>query len=194
MSKSQPKITTPDNYLIILCLVLFNFGCATYQKQVGSARDKIKSGEFNQAVELLEPKALTPSDDQLVYLFDYGTALQLAGRYSDSHKAFQKAEEIADIQDYHSLTRLAGSVLLSEEVVQYKGDAYEKIMINALNAINFLEINNLEGALVEVRRLNNKLYKYKTEANKNYGQNVFATYLSAIIWEAEGKYDDAYIV
>jgi hypothetical protein len=41
--------------------------------------------------------------------------------------------------------------------------------------------------------LNNKLYKYKYEAKKNYEQNPFALYLGAIIWEADEKWDDAYI-
>jgi len=77
--------------------------------------------------------------------------------------------------------------------VQYKGDDYEKVLINAFEAINYLELGNLDEALVEVRRLNNKLYKFKFEGKKNYEQNAFAFYLSGVIWEADQKWDDAYI-
>ena len=174
-------------------LILWLVGCATYQQNQSSARDKIRSHSYNEAVTMLEERANKEGDDQLVYLLDYATALQLAGRYKDSNKAFSRAEKIADIQDYHSLSRIAGSILLTEELVQYKGEDFEKVMINALAAINYLELGDLENALVEVRRLNNKLHKYKIEAKKNYEQNAFAFYISGAIWEADGKWDDAYI-
>jgi hypothetical protein len=180
--------------MIPLFLVfVFSVGCATYQKNQGSARDKIRSGSYDEAVQMLEERANKEGDDQLVYLLDYATALQLAGRYKESNKAFQKAEEIADIQDYTSLSRETGAILLSEELVQYKGEDFEKVMINAVAAINYLELGDLDSALVEVRRLNNKLYKYKYEGKRPYEQSAFAFYLSAAIWEADQKWDDAYI-
>ena len=59
--------------------------------------------------------------------------------------------------------------------------------------MNYLEMQNLEDALVEVRDLNTMLYKFKTEAKKNYDQNPFAFYLAAMIYEADHQYDDALI-
>lgn len=179
--------------------VVFSFvsvslaSCATYQGEVDGARTALGVGNPSQAAAMLEPKAKAENRDQLVYLLDYATALQGAQRYKDSADAYQKAERIADIQDYHSLSRIASSLVLSEELVQYKGDDYEKVLINAMNAVNYLEMGDLDGALVEVRRLNQKLYKYKFEAKRDYEQNPFAYYLSAIIWEADRKWDDAYI-
>lgn len=168
-------------------------GCATYQVKVGDARSALAYGEATKAVSILEPLAKEGGNDQLVYLLDYATALQKVGRYKESADAFAKAERIADIQDYHSLTKVTSSLLLSEEMVQYKGDDYEKVLINAVNAINYLEMGELDEALVEVRKLNNKLYKFKYEAKRDYEQNPFAYYLSAVIWEADRKWDDAYI-
>lgn len=171
----------------------FVVGCTTYQTKVAGARDALRSGQPERAVVELEPLAKKQNDDQLVYLLDYATALQEAGRYKESMKAFAEAERISEIQDYHSISNIAQSAILSETAIQYKGDDYEKVMINAVNAINYLETGDLDEALVEVRKLNQKLYKYKTEAKKDYEQNPFAYYLSAIIWEADKKWDDAYI-
>lgn len=184
-------------HLKLLSLVagfcFFAAGCTTYQNKVAGARDALRSGQFARAVTELEPLAKKKDDDQLVYLLDYATALQEAGRYKESMKAFAEAEAIADIQDYHSISNVAGSLVLSETMIQYKGDDYEKVMINAVNAVNYLETGDLDEALVEVRKLNQKLYKYKNEAKKDYEQNPFAYYLSGIIWEADRKWDDAYI-
>lgn len=168
-------------------------GCATYQGRVFKARDWIGSGQSTKAIETLEPLAAEEGKDQLVYLLDLAVALQQAGRFKDSARTFMAAERIADIQDYTSLTKETTSLVLSEEMVQYKGDDYEKVLINSMNAINFLAAGDLESALVEVRRVNNKLHLFKTEANRDYGQSPFAYYLGAVIWEADRKYDDAYI-
>jgi len=168
-------------------------GCASYQTKVNNAREAMRRGDPAEAAKDLEPLANKESDDQLVYLLDYATVLQQAGRYRESAKTFGRAEKIADIQDYHSLSNVASSLLLSEEMVQYKGDDYEKVLINAVNAINYLEMGEMDEALVEVRRMNQKLYKFKYEAKRDYQQNPYAFYLSALIYEASGKFDDAYI-
>jgi uncharacterized protein len=175
-----------------LALVTFS-GCATYQGEVYEARSALAANDPSKAAALLKPLAEKENRDQLVYILDYATALQHAKRFQESAKAFQDAEKIADIQDYHSLTNIAGAALFSEELVQYKGDDYEKVLINAMNAVNYLEMNELDEALVEVRRLNQKLYRYKTEAKRDYSQNPYALYLGAMIYEADRKWDDAYI-
>jgi hypothetical protein len=168
-------------------------GCATYQTKVDDARRALAQEDPAKAAGLLEPLAHKPSDDQLVYLLDYATALQDAHRYKESTQAYQEAAKIADIQDYHSISKITASLLLSEEMVQYKGDDYEKVLIHAMNAVNYLELGELDEALVEVRDLNTMLYKFKYEAKKDYDQNPFAFYLSALIYEADHEYDDAYI-
>lgn len=178
---------------LLLCSLFFLVGCATYQGKVASARDKLVQDQPAAAASLLEKKANQEGNDQLIYVLDYATALQAAGRFKDSNKAFAEADDISAVKDYHSISRITGSFLLSEEMVQYKGEDYEKVLINAFSAINYLMMDNLDDALVETRRLNEKLYKYKFEAKRNYEQNVFAIYLGAIIWEANNSWDDAYI-
>ena len=168
-------------------------GCASYQTKTQDFRDSIKRGEAAAAAEKIKEKAFTDNDDQLVYLLEYATAQQLAKNYSESNKAFLKAEDLSDIKDYHSISRIGGSILLHEGMVQYNGDDFEKVLINAMLAINFLELKDLDGALVECRKLNDKLYKFRYEGKKNYDQNPFAFYLAALIWEANRNWDNAYI-
>ena len=180
--------------LVFVCLaVTFAVSCATYQNKVMRARDLLRKNQASTSVQELEPLAMTEGRDQLVYLLDYATALQQNKQFKESSQAFIKADELSDIKDYHSITKNAASLLLSEELVQYKGDDYEKLMINAMNAINFLMMDELDSALVEVRRLNNKLKLYRTEAKRDWEPSTFGLYLSAIIWEADKKWDDAYI-
>jgi hypothetical protein len=167
--------------------------CATYQSKVESARTSLQNNEPAKAAEILEPLAKTQDGDQLVYLLDYATALQIAGRIPESNKAFLAADKLSELQDYHSVSRIAGSLALSQEMVQYKGDTFEKIFINAYLAMNFLELGQLDDALVEARRINEKYQKYRQDEKQAFELNSFSKYLSAMIWEASRSYDDAYI-
>lgn len=168
-------------------------GCATYQNKVSQARDALVRRDYDKALSNLEPLAKAENGDQLVYLLDYATALQISGDYKDSNKTFLKADRLADLVDYQSVSRQAGSLLLNQEMVQYKGDTFEKIFINAYLAMNYLQLGMLDDALVEARRINQKYQKYRQEDKKAFELNSFSKYLSALIWEASRSYDDAYI-
>lgn len=180
---------------VFFFIVIFSWtlGCATYQNKVKDAQQSLRQGRPGEAVKFLEPLANKESDDQLVYLLEYATALQASGKFKESNQAFHKADKMSEVQDYHSISRITGSLLLSEGMVQYKGEDYEKVLINAFSAINYLMLGELDEALVEARRLNEKLNKYKNDAKRPYEQNAFARYLSAMIWESDKKWDDAYI-
>ena len=167
--------------------------CSTYQLRLQKTRQLLKGQQYSEAAASVQEKAFKEGDDQLIYLLDYALIQQYAGNYDESNKAFQLADQISEVKDYHSISRITGSLLLNESLVQYKGDAFEKILINAFGSINYLMMNNQESALIEVRRLNEKLRLYREEAKKDFGQNAFALYVSAMAWEEDGKYDDAYI-
>ncbi len=145
------------------------------------------------AAEILKPQAETEGNDQLVYLLEYGIALHEAGKFEESINVFQKAYDMVEIKDYHSISRIAGSFLINDSLIQYKGDDFEKVLVNVYLAINYLMVGKYEDAAVEARRVNEILYKFKNEAKRDYTQNPFARYLSAIIWENDRKWDDMYI-
>jgi len=182
--------------VILTGLFLFSLStisCATYQGKVAESRQHLENGQYQAAIEYLAPLANKDNGDQLVYLLDYSVALQMNGQIKESSKALEKADRLAEFQDYTSLSREAGSLLLNQEMVQYKGDSFEKIYINAYAALNFLELGQLDEALVETRRMNEKYNKINSEDRKTFEKNVFGKYLSALIWEANQNWDDAYI-
>ncbi len=167
--------------------------CATYQNKVLEPRNYLKSGQYTLAIENFKKLADEDSRDQLVYQMDYATALQVAGKFDESAKAFIKADTLVDLNDYHSVSNVAGATLGGEEMIQYKGESYEKFFINTFNAINFLMMGKFDDALVEARRINEKINKMRMEGREPYEQSPFARYLAAILWESQKNYDSAYI-
>jgi hypothetical protein len=168
-------------------------GCATYQSSTEKARNAFFEGHFADAAKDLESKANEDGKDQLLYLFDKGMALQLAGDYKPSEKDWIAADRMSDVKDYVSLSTEAATLLTNDSIKQYKGEDFEKVIVNAFLAIDYALEGNFEDALVECRRVNNKLTRYKIEAKRNYEQNPFARYLSGLIWESTGHPEDAYI-
>jgi len=176
-------------FLSASCLV----GCATYQSQVSTARDLLGQGQSTAALSHFETLAKQEGKDQLVYLLDYATALQVAGQYKESSRYFIQADQLAELKDYTSVSQQVGSLLFAEEVVQYRGEDFEKLLINTMSAINYALIGDIESAMVETRRLTEKLNYYRMEQKREYDDNAFVRYLNAHMWEASRNYDSAYI-
>jgi uncharacterized protein len=179
--------------LFFFFYVFFLAGCASYQTKVSPARDHLAQGNCAAAIAGFEALAQPESGDQLVYLLDYASALQICEDYKKSNEIFLRAERLAEQSDYHSVSRVAGATFLNEEMIQYKGDTFEKLFINASLALNFIKLGQLDSALVEVRKLNQKFTKLSAEDKKPFELNAFSKYLSGLIWELDKKFDDACI-
>jgi hypothetical protein len=192
-SKNQRLLHLRGLFFILVVILTQAVGCATYQDRVHQARNQLANGEVQKALDSLKVKAHQKSDDQLVYVLDYATALQFAGQIDESNKYFLLASELAEEKDYNSLTRVTGSMLFNEEMVQYKGDSFEKTFIHVFLALNFLQQRNYDSAMVEVRRMNEKFNKYRLDGKKNFEQNPFSRYLAGLIYESTGQMDDAFI-
>ncbi len=176
---------------IYFLLLFFLSSCATYQTKVSPARNFLALGQCDLALKNLDELSNKDGGDQLVYLLDYGSALQICGDYKKSNSIFFQAEKLMEENDYHSATRVAGATLFNEEMLQYKGDTFEKLFLNVSLALNYLQLHNFNDALIEVRKMNQKFVKLTGENKKNFELNSFSKYLSGMIWEADKKYDDA---
>ncbi|MFN8846993.1 MAG: hypothetical protein ACK5V3_08480 [Bdellovibrionales bacterium] len=180
-------------FFVAFILCNFLVGCATYQDHVSLARQSLISVNLDLALKDLQVKANAKSDDQLVYVLDYATALQFAEKFEESNQYFLKASKLSEEKDFHSISRVAGSLLFNEEVVQYKGDSFEKAFIHVFLALNFLHMRNFDSAMVEVRKMNEKYNQARLAEKQGFEINPFSRYLAALVYEASGQWDDAFI-
>lgn len=153
-------------------------------------------GRFEESATHLQEglkKAGPEGKDSLLYYLDIGLALHTAGKYEESNQYFLKADDLAEIKDYTSLANEGASLLTSENSKHYKGEDFEKVLINTYLAMNFALMGEFESALVEARKVNRKLRLMVTEGKRKYKQNAFARYLSAILYETRREWNDAYI-
>ena len=174
-------------------LILFISSCATHQSRLSSVRHNLTLGQCDSSIKALQEMAQKEGKDQLLFLMEFGAALQICGEYKKSNDVLLQAHKLSEELDYISVSKVTGATLLNEEMIQYKGDIFERIFINAMAALNFLELGQLDEAMVEVRRINEKYNKFSAEDKKYFELNSFAQYLSGLIYELNKKYDDACI-
>ena len=77
----------------------------------------------------------------------------------------------------------------------YPGEDHEHLMLLYYKSLNFLKMGQLDNALVECRRLNNRLYELgdKYSSDNKYQKDAFVHNLMGIIYDASGDYNNAFI-
>jgi len=183
-------------FLALVPVLVSLFGCASARMADAESTRLFRDGKYEEAAEKLKDglSAQLPNGrDQLLYLFDLGLALHSAGQLEESNKVLLEADKIAEIKDYTSLATETSTLLVGDNIGDYKGEDFENVLINTYLAMNYALIGDNENALVEARRVNRKLYLMVTEGQRKYQQNAFARYLSAVLYEADGNFGDAYI-
>ena len=155
-----------------------------------------QEGRYTEAAERFRIGAEKHGEDHpdgLLWLLDWGLALHAAGQYEMSTRVLLRADKIADIKDYTSLAAESATLLTSDNIKQYQGEDFEKVLINTYLAMNYALIGQADEALVEARRVNRKLHMMVEQGGRKYKQSAFARYLSAVLYESLGEWNDAYI-
>lgn len=149
--------------------------------------------------------------DRVLYYLEEGMLYRYAGKYQKSNESLTKAEYAIEELITKSISKGILSGVLNDNALDYPGEDYEDIYINVFKSLNYLQLNLVEEALVEIRRVNYKLdfleSKYKDEITKlnqsedvdvpdadfNFHNDAIARYIGVIAYRLEGSYDDSRI-
>jgi hypothetical protein len=176
------------SWLGLLC------SCAgDYVARSRDIRSAYQSGDYGRALTLLNREAKGPEIDRLLVLLDRGMVLHAAGRYQESIGVLAEADQLSQQLDFVSVSEEAKALLSSERERAYRGEDFEKLMISVLQALNYAELGKDEDALVEVRRVNERIHKMIVDENKPYERLAIARYLGGVLYEDQGEWDSAFI-
>ena len=167
-------------------------GCAGAGFNGSGFQADVASGRYDAALKSLDafPKTDVSS------LLDRALLLQAQGKLDDSNRAFDLAEmRIADLYT-RSLSREALSLITSDRALDYRAAAYEHIYIAYFRSWNYLDRGDVEGTLVEARRINQRLDVLAAscpEEDGTCGNDVFLRYWSGLLFEWGHAPNDAYV-
>ena len=198
--------------------IFFISGCAnmmtntTQYKGSGNLLLKRDVAAVITKIEAEKEKTYKEKDRVLEYL-DLGMLYHYQGDFVKSNLLLEQAETSMEELYTKSIANAAMSMLLNDNALDYFGEDYEDVYTNVFKALNYLHQDDFDAAFVEIRRINLKLGmledKYQKVAKSlnaskekktdiTAGVNKFTNsalgrYLSMIIYEQEGKKDDAHI-
>jgi hypothetical protein len=166
-----------------------------YQK-MNKFQSYAETGHFEEANKTLESAGKTDSGrNRLLYFLNKGWTEHMLGNPKSSNEYLNQADlYISDYQLNYALDAL--TLLTNPTIKPYQPETVENIMVNYYKAMNYLQTNDREGALVEARKITQKLYeqndKYKDKQNR-YSDDAFAHILIGLIYDASGDFNNAFI-
>jgi hypothetical protein len=180
-------------FLAVLVLLT---GCGPSVNRYLLIEQSLFAGDPQQAAAIVEQTEKEyGAKGRLLYEMDRGMVLQLAARYQQSSAELERADEEVERLYTRTIRSETAAFLTNDNALPYEGDAYEHVMINVINALNYAAQGQLQEALVEARRIDHRLNVLSdrvTDADQ-YRNDGFARYLSGILYEAVGDLNNAFI-
>jgi len=138
--------------------IIFLFSCAVRPAVYKEIDNQVSGGNFKTATEVLETKqrSIKPvysKKNAIMLYLDKGLLEYYAGDYKNSSQSLQEAERLIEEAYTKSVTAGFLSYILNDNTKEYPGEDFEDIYINIFNALNYYKRGDIEGALVEIRKL-----------------------------------------
>jgi len=134
-------------------------------------------------------------NNTVLFNLELGLVAHYSAQYGESNQMFLAAEKKMEELYTRSISGEAVALLLNDNLLPYEGEDFEKVFVNLFLALNFAQMEDIEGALVEARKVDLKLKEYSRqyEGKNTYKQDAFIRYVMGVLYEAGGEINDAFI-
>lgn len=183
---------------VVLAALAVAPGCTTYTARMTDTGVFYYDGAYDLALGELDELVLKASEEDInLYLLERGKVRLAAGMYDSAIVDLQAAEQRFDlIEGTISVGDALSSSLVSDASTEYVPEAHERILLNTYLLLSYLGADDREGAFVERNRVIRRLSDYlgTVTSDELAALDVpFARYVAAVMYEDEGRLDDARI-
>lgn len=146
-----------------LTLVVFVFVAAcTASETVTQTQTRLRSVENYRTVDVqamanLLKEYRRSDEDEVLYEMESGMLHHFRGNWEESAGHFQQADRAIERHYTKDISKNLKSFLVNDLQLPYTGEPYESIYLTTFNCLNYLHMGDMQGALVEMRRINHKL-------------------------------------
>jgi hypothetical protein len=174
--------------LVLLNLSLFT-GCNAPKGHLATFNSHFLSSDYEKSALFARKKISkrkNPKGEDLLWALQLGTVERIQKQYTKSTESFDKAEDMLKYYDEQStLGDGIGATIVNENIIPYRGEEYDGIMVNVYKALNFMAEKDFDLARVEFNRaldrqrraketFNVEIRKLQSELEKNQQQNEFS--------------------
>ena len=157
-------------------LPLLLAGCAT---PLDSARQNFYGGRLPEAEASLTNVVPRPKD-KVLFLMERGTIRQQRGEYAASSQDYIAASDEIERLWTISASKGAASFVINDTVQDFRGAPYERTLLEAFNAQNFLAQGDWDNAAVGARRVIRSL---EPDRRGDYPEDAYSRYLAGFCLE-----------
>jgi len=179
--------------IIMAAIFLLLSGCASYSQSFQDVEHKLLSNDPAGALDVLE-KQSHRDRDLFLYVSNKAMLLRMLNRFEESNAEIEKAKAIIEKYSATSLTEVSSSFIINDATSTYIGTPVEQVMLHIYAALNYLEMNELDSARIEILQADIRLRTLMQDnPDSPLSIDPFAHYLSGIIYEDLGEWSDAMI-
>jgi hypothetical protein len=151
----------------------------------------LRQGEAGRAVELIDRDSDPLS---VLWQMERGLLLRAAGRFRESNEALADALQRQDQLYARSVSNETVALMVSDAVRPYRSSDHELPFLHVYAALNYLDLGDRDGALVEARALSGLLQERVRPGDEGgAGDWGFGRLLAGLILESGGEWNDAWI-
>jgi hypothetical protein len=177
-------------------------GCGGHAERTLPVRTALDEGNPRGAIAALNQELGVTRDSELpkdlegdnaLLALDRASIQQSLAQYKASKQDFEAADKAIDMLDLaHNAGDSIGEYVFSGSSGKYVAPPYEKLLINTLDMLNYLELKDLNGARVEARRLS-VMQRYVADSLKETDNAVLGLggFLAGLAFEESGDVDEA---
>lgn len=176
--------------ITILLSVAASFSCSSttsYNEQILPAYEAYRDGDVAAAADISSAiyDEHYESNSRVVFALENGTMLRDAGYYQQAFDVLEQAEATLKI-GYDQRSALSGaalaegaaSLLVNQKSLAYTGTISDRVLLNTYKALAMIELEELDHALVEARRI---------DQAQQRAEELFREEYEAIKAESNGK-------
>ncbi|HTD93509.1 MAG TPA: hypothetical protein VK644_06850 [Chitinophagaceae bacterium] len=181
--------------LTVSAIALIISSCASYNQQVSGYYSNLRQGNYEKAAKSLDNnKLLKKGRNRLLFLLERGKVCHLLHQWDSSNTYFNEADLLIEDARTSAKDVIAGN-LLNPMMKGYKAEDFEKYLVHYYKALNYLQLNEPEEAMVEARRITLQTNAQEDKVgNKNkYSDDAFSLMMQGIIYEKNGDINNAFI-
>ena len=146
-------------FALVCLLAVALFGACASSKGDDEARGAFQSGNYAAAARSTQ-KQIKTGVGQVDKKLDAAILLHYAKAWQKSADAFNQTDRDIEAAFTKSISRGVASAAFNENADEYSGNIYEYLLLNAFNCLNYYALGDLDEALVEIRKIENKQKQY----------------------------------
>ncbi len=165
--------------------------CVLQHEQVNLLAERLDNSTPEST--LLSLQAMTPPKrDRAQYLLNTGLLKSITGDFEGAISDLESAKDILNTLQAISVSENLAAATINETLRSYDGSASERVLLHVLLSIDYLMLNDLDAARVEVLQANVVMNQLATE-DMPTGQLASAHYIAGLVYELGGELDNARI-